>query len=62
MTLSEFRQAVSKEIELRQDLKEEILDLWELAMTEIEEETGSALHEMELCLETIKQLKNDNRK
>lgn len=59
MTLQEFKNQIKREIEKNPNLKEEILDLYDLAITEIED-GGSATHEIQLCLEDIKQLKNDN--
>jgi hypothetical protein len=57
MRLSEFKEAINKEIQERPDLKEEILDLYELAMDEIDGGC-SAMHEMELCMNSIEELKN----
>lgn len=59
MTLQEFKNQIKREIEENPNLKEEILDLYQLAIDEIDE-GGSATHEIELCLEDITQLKNDN--
>lgn len=58
MTLQEFKNQINKEIEENPNLKEEILDLYELTITEIED-GGSTTHEIELCLEDIKQLKDE---
>lgn len=59
MTLQEFKNKIKREIEENPNLKEEILDLYELTITEIEE-GGSATHEINLCLKDIKQLKDDS--
>ena len=59
MTLQEFKNQIKKEIEENPNLKEEILDLYQLAIDEIDE-GGSATHEIELCQESIKQLIDEN--
>lgn len=59
MTLQEFKNRIKKEIEENPNLKEEILDFYELAICEIDE-GGSSMHEIYLCLESINDLKNDS--
>ena len=56
MTLQEFKNRINAEVKARPDLKEEILDLFQLAWCEIED-GASATHEMELCLNDIEELK-----
>lgn len=59
MELQQFKKEINKQIVKYPLLKEEILDLYELAINEIEED-GSASHEIELCQESIKQLIDEN--
>lgn len=56
MTLQQFKIEINKQIQENPSLKEEILDFYELAITEIED-GGSSQHEISLCLESINQLK-----
>lgn len=59
MELQQFRDYIKEQTVKYPLLKEEILDLYELAITEIEE-GGSAGHEIYLCEESIKQLIDEN--
>lgn len=59
MELQQFKKEINKQIVKYPLLKEEILDFYELAINEIEE-GESATHEIELCLESIKQLIDEN--
>lgn len=59
MNLQEFKKEINKQIVKHPLLKEEILDFYELAINEIEE-GESANHEIDLCLESIKQLIDEN--
>lgn len=59
MTLTEFKQEINKQIEMYPSLKEEILDFYDLAITEIE--NGASLsNEIYLCLDSIQQLKQEH--
>jgi hypothetical protein len=58
MTLQEFKNEIKNQIEKHPNLKEEILDFYDLAITEIEE-GASADNEIYLCLDSIKQLINE---
>lgn len=58
MTIQEFKNRINKEIEQNPNLKEEILDLYYLAISEIEE-GGSTTHEINLCLRDIDDLKKN---
>jgi hypothetical protein len=60
MTLSAFKNQINDLITQHPNLKEEILDFYELAITEIEE-GGSATHEIELCLNDIELLIEENK-
>ena len=59
MQLQQFKKEINEQIVKYPLLKEEILDFYELAINEIEE-SGSPIHEIELCLESIKQLIDEN--
>jgi hypothetical protein len=59
MELQQFRDYIKEQTVKYPLLKEEILDFYELAINEIEE-GGSPIHEIELCLESIKQLIDEN--
>ena len=59
MNLQQFKNYIEEQIEKYPLLKEEILDLYELAINEIEE-GGGASHEIYLCKESIKQLIDEN--
>lgn len=59
MELQQFRDYIKEQTVKYSLLKEEILDFYELAINEIEE-GGSPIHEIELCLESIKQLIDEN--
>lgn len=59
MNLQEFKKKIKEQIVKYPLLKEDILDFYELAITEIEE-GGSANHEIELCLQSINDLIDEN--
>ena len=59
MQLQQFKKEINEQIVKYPLLKEEILDFYELAINEIEE-GESANHEIDLCLESIKQLIDEN--
>ena len=58
MTLVEFKKEINKQIEMYPSLKEEILDFYDLAITEIED-GASATNEINLCLNSIIELKQE---
>jgi len=55
MNLQEFKEEIQRLISVYPNHKEEILDFYDLAFSEIEE-GGSAQNEIYLCLESIKDL------
>ena len=55
MNLEEFKKEIQRLISVYPNHKEEILDFYDLALSEIEEE-GSVQNEIYLCLESIKDL------
>ena len=59
MNLQQFKNYIEEQIEKYPLLKEEILDLYELAINEIEE-GSNATHEIELCLQSINDLIDEN--
>ena len=59
MQLQQFKNEINEQRVKYPLLKEEILDFYELAINETEE-GGSPTHEIELCLESIKQLIDEN--
>ena len=60
MTLVEFKKEINKQIEMYPSLTEEILDFYELAITEIED-GASASNEISLCLDSIEELKQESK-
>ena len=55
MNLDEFKKEIQRLISVYPNHKEEILDFYDLALSEIEE-GSSAQNEIYLCLESIKDL------
>lgn len=58
MTLKELETHCNKTIEEHPDLKDEILDLYQLCLDEIEQ-GGSEQNEIYLCQSSIEELLND---
>lgn len=58
MELQDFKNRIKQEIEQNPELKEEILDFYELAISEIEE-GASTTNEINLCLQSIADLKEN---
>lgn len=56
MNLDEFKKEIHRLISVYPNHKEEILDFYDLALSEIEEEGTSVQNEIYLCLESIKDL------
>ena len=56
MNLDEFKKEIQRLISVYPNHKEEILDFYDLALSEIEEEGTSVQNEIYLCLESIKDL------
>lgn len=59
MGIQKFKKEINEQIAKHPSLKEEILDFYELAITEILEGSSST-HEIELCLQSINDLIEEN--
>jgi hypothetical protein len=56
MNLEEFKKEIQRLISVYPNHKEEILDFYDLALSEIEEEGTSVQNEIYLCLQSIEDL------
>lgn len=56
MNLDEFKKEIQRLISFYPNHKEEILDFYDLALSEIEEEGTSVQNEIYLCLQSIEDL------
>ena len=56
MNLDEFKKEIQRLISVYPNHKEEILDFYDLALSEIEEEGTSVQNEIYLCLQSIEDL------
>lgn len=56
MNLEEFKKEIQRLISVYPNHKEEILDFYDLALSEIEDGETSVQNEIYLCLESIKDL------
>ncbi len=56
MNINEFKKEIQRLISVYPNHKEEILDFYDLALSEIEEEGTSVQNEIYLCLQSIEDL------
>ena len=56
MNLEEFKKEIQRLISVYPNHKEEILDFYDLALSEIEEDGTSVQNEIYLCLQSIEDL------
>ena len=60
MNMEEFRKLINKKVTEHPELKEEILDLYQLCLDEVEE-GSSRENEIQLCLSSIDDLIEENK-